>query len=57
MQVNKMIATIQVYIFHMTDRAVVIKPVLPKEYGLLLKAYDIAYEWSKNNLITSKIIL
>jgi len=48
--VKRMIAVIQIYILWKTGREVSISADLPREYSLLLKAYDIAQTWVNSNI-------
>ncbi|AGO47900.1 hypothetical protein Phi40:1_gp035 [Cellulophaga phage phi40:1] len=49
--VEEKIAIVQIYIHHKADKEVNISPVLPKEAPLLERAYRIANQWIRENII------
>tara|TARA_R110000796_G_scaffold59008_5_gene135956 strand:- start:8813 stop:8983 length:171 start_codon:yes stop_codon:yes gene_type:complete len=56
MDINKMIAVIQIYIFYMKGVEVNINPKLPKDIPKLTIAYNIAESWISENIISIKQI-
>ncbi len=57
MRPEEMIAIVEVYVHHMTGQNVSIRPKLPEEYGLLLRAYIKAADWIKANNIKLTLIV
>ncbi len=56
MDPKKMIAIIQVYIFHKKNVEVQISPNLPRDLSKLLRAYSIAKNWYDNNIQEALIL-
>jgi hypothetical protein len=57
MEIEKMIATVQVYIHWTKGVNVDIRPDLPRELPLLIIAYDVAHKWVQNNIKSSNIVI
>lgn len=52
MDLKKMVALVQVYIHHKTNKEVNITPSLPKDMVKLMLAHSVASRWCNENLIT-----
>jgi hypothetical protein len=51
MRTEEIIAIVEVYVHHATGKNIPVRPDLPREMPLLLKAYSKAIDWiDKNNI-------